>query len=73
MNPLDTNSGEQHLVLGSVRGNVLNQMDSMSDPAWQFLRGAVQMLPDATRGKLTWRQADREMFGRDVTSDLASE
>lgn len=31
------------------------------------------MLPDATRGKLTWRQADREMFGRDVTSDLASE
>ncbi|TFK09242.1 insulin-like growth factor II [Platysternon megacephalum] len=31
---------------------------------------AVQMLPDATRGELTWRQADREMFGRDIALDL---
>ncbi|CAM2111366.1 unnamed protein product [Caretta caretta] len=34
---------------------------------------AIQMLPDATRGELTWRQVDREMFGRDVALDLASE
>lgn len=31
------------------------------------------MLPDAARGELTRRQADREMFGWDVALDLISE
>lgn len=33
--------------------------------------GAVQMLPDAARGELTWRQEHREMFGQDVSGSVS--